>query len=368
MKTTPKNLGNFFVRVGAGFLAFWLLSMGAFTRVTALRSKSNELEKFTNNFLTMENQFQEVDGPEIANLYAPIEMFSQNIAPTFYVGVYDPNGKLVASTGNYMKLSSGCIDLSRWLTEEQQETLVELNRESSISRRKREDFYTLEVSGWTQDGMIIPRKISYYRAHYTDGSGYLRLKRDDKENVLYDKEPDIPVDENSWITTGEELGRNDALFTLVGFPANGTVEEYRKARDSAVLNGMKEWAQKITDNPSMDRERGAEWSIFRVEWEYDGIVSANLPDAEQRTYVCIWCYRPLKTAVKSLLPLYAGTAVLMLALTVILSCALLRVWRRQERIEQVRRETTAALAHELKTPLSVLSAAAAARHDSSKEP
>ncbi len=30
MKTKPKNFGNFFVRVGAGFLAFWLLSMGAF--------------------------------------------------------------------------------------------------------------------------------------------------------------------------------------------------------------------------------------------------------------------------------------------------------------------------------------------------
>ena len=31
MKTKPKNFGNFFVRVGAGFLAFWLLSMGAFS-------------------------------------------------------------------------------------------------------------------------------------------------------------------------------------------------------------------------------------------------------------------------------------------------------------------------------------------------
>ena len=34
------------------------------------------------------------------------------------------------------------------------------------------------------------------------------------------------------------------------------------------------------------------------------------------------------------------------------------VWRKQELIERVRRETTAALAHELKTPLSVLSATA----------
>ena len=42
----------------------------------------------------------------------------------------------------------------------------------------------------------------------------------------------------------------------------------------------------------------------------------------------------------------------------ILAFALLRVWRKQERVEQARRDTTAALAHELKTPLSVLSATA----------
>ncbi len=31
MKNKPKNFGNFFVRVGAGFLAFWLLTMSAFS-------------------------------------------------------------------------------------------------------------------------------------------------------------------------------------------------------------------------------------------------------------------------------------------------------------------------------------------------
>ena len=136
------------------------------------------------------------------------------------------------------------------------------------------------------------------------------------------------------------------------------MQEYHKARDNKKLQGMCEWAQKIADNPSVDRERGAESSIYRVEWEYDGIVGANISNAKKYTFYCIWQYSPLKTAVKALVPLYAGTAALMLALTVILSFALLRVWRKQERVEQVRRETTAALAHELKTPLSVLSATA----------
>ena len=31
MKTKPKNFGSFFVRVGAGFFAFWLLTMSAFS-------------------------------------------------------------------------------------------------------------------------------------------------------------------------------------------------------------------------------------------------------------------------------------------------------------------------------------------------
>ena len=57
-------------------------------------------------------------------------------------------------------------------------------------------------------------------------------------------------------------------------------------------------------------------------------------------------------------PVYGMGLAAMLAMSALLAFALLRVWRRQERVEQARRDTTAALAHELKTPLSVLSATA----------
>ena len=67
---------------------------------------------------------------------------------------------------------------------------------------------------------------------------------------------------------------------------------------------------------------------------------------------------PLKASLPVLIPVWAFSLALALFCAAILSYALLRVWRRQERVEQVRRETTAALAHELKTPLSVLSATA----------
>ena len=67
---------------------------------------------------------------------------------------------------------------------------------------------------------------------------------------------------------------------------------------------------------------------------------------------------PLKASLPVLIPVWTFSLALALFCAAVLSYALLRVWRRQERVEQVRRETTAALAHELKTPLSVLSATA----------
>ena len=74
--------------------------------------------------------------------------------------------------------------------------------------------------------------------------------------------------------------------------------------------------------------------------------------------IFIWSYYPLREAMQELTPTYAATGMLMLLMSAILAFALLRVWRKQERVEQARRDTTAALAHELKTPLSVLSATA----------
>lgn len=74
--------------------------------------------------------------------------------------------------------------------------------------------------------------------------------------------------------------------------------------------------------------------------------------------IYIWSYYPLRDAMDELRPVYGMGLLAMIAMSAVLAFALLRVWRKQERVEQARRDTTAALAHELKTPLAVLSATA----------
>ena len=67
---------------------------------------------------------------------------------------------------------------------------------------------------------------------------------------------------------------------------------------------------------------------------------------------------PIKECLPTLVTVWGFSFALAVLFSAILAFALLRVWRKQERVEQARRDTTAALAHELKTPLSVLSATA----------
>ena len=57
MKTKRKNFGSFFVRVGTGFLAFWLVVMGAFTLLMGqqraqlmLSEMENKADFFDGNF------------------------------------------------------------------------------------------------------------------------------------------------------------------------------------------------------------------------------------------------------------------------------------------------------------------------------
>ena len=71
-ETKSKNFGNFFVRVGAGFLAFWLVTMGAFSLLLGQqRAKlmAADIEDYAGRFLgnyakyMLDSKEQDTDDP-----------------------------------------------------------------------------------------------------------------------------------------------------------------------------------------------------------------------------------------------------------------------------------------------------------------
>lgn len=137
-------------------------------------------------------------------------------------------------------------------------------------------------------------------------------------------------------------------------PNGATAEQIAASLSSPARQALREWAENPS-GPNSSQTVEKPWLVrtYRRQIKY-------CPFAESHYVFVSYAAEgyPLKASLPVLIPVWAFSLALALFCAAILSYALLRVWRRQERVEQVRRETTAALAHELKTPLSVLSAAA----------
>ena len=179
------------------------------------------------------------------------------------------------------------------------------------------------------------------------------------------------VVDGEWVPTGEvnmvecaydaDKMSNLPLKTLTmsrmaspGWSENWTVKQTAACMASPARKELRAWAE----NPS--RAGGGEsivrpWLVrqYQRTMKYCDYVDGGYV---MMSFAAEGC--PLKACLPILVPAGVLSLILAMLCAIILSFALLRVWRKQERIEQVRRETTAALAHELKTPLSVLSATA----------
>ena len=369
MKTKRRNYWSFFWRVGAGFLAFWLAVMGLFTYLSASKKLTDAQDgskiqsELRLHVMTAMQYDQDESWP--ADWYEICNTLSND--PLAVVGIFDEDGSLLASSGNYLYGLSTYIDLSRWLTDEEQCRLVELAQECSTSIESGSIQYILHVNGWQDGEMLIPYKITYTTEEYMvleDGS--ITSTENQQETTLMQRQPDIDTSDLWWIpfTIDIPLGVNGSSFTLPGFDIESGTEGYIQTRDSGEWIQMYDRMLRLAegrDNKTFSLGAyGDDNTIFHYYLECGWYLSDDFygyPE-DGKFLIFIWSYYPLREAMQELTPPYAATGMLMLLMSAILAFALLRVWRKQERVEQARRDTTAALAHELKTPLSVLSATA----------
>lgn len=363
MKAKRKNFRSFFTRIGAGFLAFWLAVMAMFTVLVSqqraelmlsdMESKSNRLMGEDTDILLDPSTYDATDETELRRRLSKAVFIADSTDP--------PNLQIVETA--ITDLNTGDILQSNrwWLELIEGENLYRVD----MSGQPREVCETILAGAGVAEKNIESLPEMTFEVWADSVPGY----RDD----AYLKSITIKPTKNvggTWEPTGEVRMvectydavqmKNLPLKTMTcsGImyprPNGATAEQIAASLSSPARQALREWAENPS-GPNSSQTVEKPWLVrtYRRQIKY-------CPFAESHYVFVSYAAEgyPLKASLPVLIPVWAFSLALALFCAAVLSHALLRVWRRQERVEQVRRETTAALAHELKTPLSVLSAAA----------
>lgn len=363
MKAKRKTFWSFFTRIGAGFLAFWLVVMAMFTVLVSqqraelmlsdMESKSNRLMGEDTDILLDPSTYDTADETELRRRLSK---------PVFMADSTDPPNLQIVETAITDLNTGDILQSNRWWLE-----LIEgenLYRVDMSGQPREVCEAILAGAGATEKNIESLPEMTF--EVWTDSvPGY----RDD----AYLKSITIKPTKNvggTWEPTGEvhtiecaydaEQVKNLPLTTMrwnrfvYPGPNGATAEQIAASLSSPARQALREWAENPS-GPNSSQAVEKPWLVrtYRRQIKY-------CPFAESHYVFVSYAAEgyPLKASLPVLIPVWAFSLALALFCAAILSYALLRVWRRQERVEQVRRETTAALAHELKTPLSVLSATA----------
>lgn len=361
MKAKRKNFRSFFTRIGAGFLAFWLVVMAMFTVLVSqqraelmlsdMESKSNRLMGEDTDILLDTSTYDTTDETELRRRLSK---------PVFMADSTDPPNLQIVETA-ITDLNTGDILQSNrwWLELIEGENLYRVD----MSGQPREVCEAILAGAGAGESKIESLPKMTFEAWADSVPGY----RDD----AYLKSITIePTKSGTWEPTGEvrtiecaydaEQVKGLTLKTMscnrlvCPGPNGATTEQIAESLSSPARQALREWAEYPSrTNSSQTVEKLWLVRTYRRQIKY-------CPFAESHYVFVSYAAEgyPLKASLPVLIPVWAFSLALALFCAAVLSYALLRVWRRQERVEQVRRETTAALAHELKTPLSVLSATA----------
>lgn len=358
MKAKRRTFGSFFTRIGAGFLAFWLVVMGAFTLLLGqqraqlmLSEMENKADFFDGNFGKYLLDSKELGTDDTAQLRRALRWQSFRIdskdPPNVQIvetAITDKNGDVLQSNRWWLTVRDGDTDYDVDMGDQPQKVCEAVLVGSAMTEELRSaPFPEMTFEAWVDGDQAYLKSVTVCQTKEVNGSWEPTGEVNTVECV-YDesKVKNLPLKTMRW-----------ASLRCPG-PSDLTAKQLAASLTSPARLALREWAE----NPSganSSEEIVRPWLVrqYQRTMKYCDYVDGGnvMMSFAAEGY-------PLKACLPILVPAGAMSFTLAMLCAVILSFALLRVWRRQEHVEQVRRETTAALAHELKTPLSVLSAAA----------
>ena len=357
MKAKRRTFGNFFVRVGTGFLAFWLVVMGAFTLLMGqqraklmLSEMENKAEFFDGDFGKYLLDSKQRGTDDTAQLRRALRWQCFRIdskdPPNVQIvetAITDKNGAVLQGNRWWLTLRDGETDYDVDMGDQPQKVCEAILIGSAMTEELSAPFPEMTFEAWVDGDQAYLKSVTVRPTKEVSGSWEPTGEVNTFECV-YDENrvKNLPLKTMRWASVSCP-GPNDLA-----------AKQLAASLTSPARLALREWAE----NPSganSSEEIVRPWLVrkFQRTMKHCDFVDGSyvLMSYAAEGY-------PLKACLPILVPAGAISFTLAMLCAVILSFALLRVWRRQERVEQVRRETTAALAHELKTPLSVLSAAA----------
>lgn len=369
MKTKRRNYWSFFWRVGAGFLAFWLVVMAGFTLLLGWQTAqemhtvmTENLKHFYNDWLQEQLHWYKTDefGRSLKEfLNRP---FANDIYLDDYVGSTITETAVLSADNEILQDDTGWLRAEPVDEPQQTDPVVidETSRYPVVLDGQPKRVYgaamawmeksapcpRVTVEGWLVDGWIYPKNIIAQQRGYDEERG---TGVDVGEPVVTECQYDAAQ------FAGMETQRFRICSAIIPGNTDTPLEEQIASVSNPRRLALREWVTTPQQGMGGYQESVKPWLV--TMYRHLVVQTAAAPEGYLVVQYASEGY-PIKECLPTLVPVYGFSFALAVLFSAILAFALLRVWRKQERVEQARRDTTAALAHELKTPLSVLSATA----------
>ena len=369
MKTKRRNYWSFFWRVGAGFLAFWLVVMAGFTLLLGWQTAqemhtvmTENLKHFYNDWLQEQLHWYKTDefGRSLKEfLNRP---FANDIYLDDYVGSTITETAVLSADNEILQDDTGWLRAEPVDEPQQTDPVVidETSRYPVVLDGQPKRVYgaamawmeksapcpRVTVEGWLVDGWIYPKNIIVQQRGYDEKRG---TGVDVGEPVVTECQYDAAQ------FAGMETQRFRICSAIIPGNTDTPLEEQIASVSNPRRLALREWVTTPQQGMGGYQESVKPWLV--TMYRHLVVQTAAAPEGYLVVQYASEGY-PIKACLPTLVPVYGFSFALAVLFSAILAFALLRVWRKQERVEQARRDTTAALAHELKTPLSVLSATA----------
>lgn len=369
MKTKRRNYWSFFWRVGAGFLAFWLAVMAGFTLLLGWQTAqemhtvmTENLKHFYNDWLQEQLHWYKTDefGRSLKEFLD--RPFANDIYLDDYVGSTITETAVLSADNEILQDDTGWLRAEPVDEPQQTDPVVidETSRYPVVLDGQPKRVYgaamawmeksapcpRVTVEGWLVDGWIYPKNIIVQQRGYDEERG---TGVDVGEPVVTECQYDAAQ------FAGMETQRFRICSAIIPGNTDTPLEEQIASVSNPRRLALREWVTTPQQGMGGYQESVKPWLV--TMYRHLVVQTAAAPEGYLVVQYASEGY-PIKECLPILFPVYGFSFALAVLFSAILAFALLRVWRKQERVEQARRDTTAALAHELKTPLSVLSATA----------